>query len=112
MESRFTYAIKYVGDMDKAVRFHRDTLGLTLKFQTPGWTEFATGDVTLALHSATKENPAGSVELGFGVPSVPEAYAARETNGLSFREAPREVHGKKLAMILDSDGAVCSLSSA
>ena len=53
--------------MEAAVRFHRDTLGLPLKFQTPGWTEFETGDVTLALHAATAENPAGSVELGFGV---------------------------------------------
>jgi len=111
MEARFTYAIKYVGDMDKAVRFHRDALGLALKFQTPGWTEFATGEVTLALHAATTENPAGTVELGFGVPSVPDVYANREKSGLTFKDAPRDVHGKTLAMFLDSDGAVCSLSS-
>jgi lactoylglutathione lyase len=108
---RFTYAIKYVGDMDAAIKFHRDTLGLTLRFATPGWTEFETGDVTLALHSATAENPAGSVELGFGIESVPAAYAAREANGLTFKGEPRDVHGKKIAMFLDSDGAACSLSS-
>lgn len=111
MQAHFTYAIKYVGDMEKAIRFHRDTLGLTLRFQTPGWTEFDTGNVTLALHSATKENPAGTVELGFGIPSVPDAYANRESNGLTFKDTPRDVHGKKIAMFLDSDGAVCSLSS-
>ncbi|HEY1707994.1 MAG TPA: VOC family protein [Rhizomicrobium sp.] len=109
---RFTYAIKYVGDMDQAVRFHRDTLGLPLKFQTPGWSEFATGEVTLALHEATAENPAGSVELGFGVDDVPKTYAERATNGLSFDGAPRELHGMKLATFRDSDGAACSLSSS
>jgi catechol 2,3-dioxygenase-like lactoylglutathione lyase family enzyme len=93
---RFTYAIKYVGDMDKAVRFHRDTLGLPLKFQTPGWSEFATGDVTLALHEATAEHPAGTVELGFGTDDVPKLYAERATNGFVFKEAPRELHGTKL----------------
>ena len=108
---RFTYAIKYVGDMDRAVRFHRDTLGLALKFQTPGWSEFATGDVILALHEATAEHPAGTVELGFGADDVPKLYAERAANGLSFKEAPHALHGMKLATFLDSDGAACSVSS-
>ena len=29
MQSRLRYAIKFVGDMDRAVEFHRDTLGLS-----------------------------------------------------------------------------------
>ena len=41
---KLTYAIKYVADMDRAVAFHRDVLGLALKFQSPFWTEFATGE--------------------------------------------------------------------
>jgi catechol 2,3-dioxygenase-like lactoylglutathione lyase family enzyme len=28
--------IKFVADMDKAVQFYRDTLGLTVKFESPG----------------------------------------------------------------------------
>ena len=43
------YAIRYVADMDKAVAFHRDTLGLTLKFASPFWSEFDTGETVLAL---------------------------------------------------------------
>src|SRR5512146_3229708 len=62
-----TYAIKFVGDMEAAVEFYRDVLGLPLKFQSPGWSSFITGDVTLALHPASEKNPAGAVELGFGV---------------------------------------------
>jgi len=34
----------------KAVKFYRDVLGLTVKFESPGWSEFATGETTLALH--------------------------------------------------------------
>lgn len=43
MAVKFTYAITFVADMDRVVRFYRDTVGLTLKFQSPEWSEFATG---------------------------------------------------------------------
>ena len=46
---KLAYAIKFVADMDRAVAFHRDVLGLMLKFQSPGWSEFLTGETTLAL---------------------------------------------------------------
>lgn len=35
--------IKFVTDMNKAVRFYRDTLGLKFKFESPGWSQFVTG---------------------------------------------------------------------
>ena len=44
---KLAYAIKYVAVMDKAVAFHRDTLGLMLKFLSPEWSEFLTGETTL-----------------------------------------------------------------
>ena len=43
---RLSYAIKYVADMDRAIAFHRDVLGLHLKFGSPFWTEFVTGETT------------------------------------------------------------------
>ena len=42
--AQFRYVIKFVTDMNKAVKFYRDTLGLQLRFESPGWTEFATGE--------------------------------------------------------------------
>ena len=57
-------------DMDKAVKFYREVVGLTLKFESPGWSEFVTGETTLALHPASEKNPAGKVELGFTVTDV------------------------------------------
>jgi catechol 2,3-dioxygenase-like lactoylglutathione lyase family enzyme len=67
---RLRYVIKFVADMDKAVKFHRDVLGLQLKFKSSGWSEFVTGETTLALHPVSDKNPAGKVELGFTVADV------------------------------------------
>jgi catechol 2,3-dioxygenase-like lactoylglutathione lyase family enzyme len=42
--TQFRYAIKFVADMEKAVKFRRDVLSLKLKFESPGWSEFVTGE--------------------------------------------------------------------
>lgn len=110
MKARLNYVIKFVADMDKAVRFHRDTLGLNLKFQSPEWSEFATGDVSLALHAASAEGPAGSVRLGYGLDDLKDAYARREALGLDFASAPKPLHGQLLATLRDNDGALYSVS--
>jgi catechol 2,3-dioxygenase-like lactoylglutathione lyase family enzyme len=107
---RLTYAIKYVADMDRAIAFYRDKLGLELKFQSPFWTEFATGETVLALHPASEDNPAGTVELGFGVDDLGEFYERREQLGIEFTREPREQHGIHLAQIRDADGAHLSVS--
>ena len=78
MKVAFTHAIKFVADMDKAVAFHRDVLGLALRFASPGWSEFDTGAVTLALHPASDRHPAGSVQLGYATPQIEAVYADRE----------------------------------
>jgi catechol 2,3-dioxygenase-like lactoylglutathione lyase family enzyme len=105
-----TYAIKFVADMDKAVAFHRDVLGLPLKFASPGWSEFATGETTLALHEASDRNPAGKVELGFGVDDLAGLYERREAAGLAFTGPLRAEHGTTLGQFLDSEGVACSIS--
>jgi lactoylglutathione lyase len=110
MQSRLTYVMKYVADMDAAVRFHRDTLGLPLKFQSPGWSEFQTGDVTLALHPANERKPAGSVELGFRIEDLEKLHAQGEESGIRFVGPLRREHGVVLAQFLDSEGALCSAS--
>jgi predicted enzyme related to lactoylglutathione lyase len=110
MQAKFSYAIKFVSDMDKAVAFYRDTFGLTVRFTTPFWSEFETGDVTLALHPASDDHPAGAVQIGFSAPDLPEVYAARAASGLTFTDPPREEHGTLLSRILDCEGAEVSLS--
>jgi predicted enzyme related to lactoylglutathione lyase len=110
MQATFVYAIKNVADMETAVAFYRDTIGLTLRFATPFWSEFDTGSVTLALHAASEAHPAGSAQLGFSTGDLQTLYAEREANGLTFTAPPVDQHGSLLARILDCEGAEISLS--
>jgi lactoylglutathione lyase len=111
MEARFSYAIAFVADMEKAIAFHREVLGLKLRFTSPHWSEFDTGDVTLALHPANAENPAGAVQLGFSVDDVRKLYETRMESGLEFTAAPRPESGAMLARIRNCEGAEISLAS-
>ena len=110
MNVALTYAIHFVADMDRAVAFYRDTLGLALKFASPEWTEFETGATTLALHPASAENPAGSTHLGFGTADVRGFHSAMTAAGVRFTRAPEPMHGITLAEFVDPDGARCSVS--
>lgn len=112
MKTQLRYAIKFVADMDQAVKFYRDTLGLQLKFQSPGWTEFATGETTLALHPASDQNPAGRIELGFAVSDVEAFYRDMSTKGVLFSMPPmKQDFGGVLAQFVDSEGAHCSVGA-
>jgi lactoylglutathione lyase len=43
---KLRYVIKFVADMNRAVKFYRDVLGLGLKFESPGSSEFVTGETS------------------------------------------------------------------
>jgi catechol 2,3-dioxygenase-like lactoylglutathione lyase family enzyme len=79
------YFIVYVSDMQRSVAFYRDVLGLPMKFTSPGWTEFATGSTTVALHGAgtapsgaeqVSLPPSGQAQLGFMVDDLQAPYEA------------------------------------
>jgi len=107
---KLSYVIKFVSDMDRAVRFYRDVLGLPLKFQSPGWSEFSTGETSLALHPASEKNPPGSIELGFGVSNLERFHLEMSARGVQFTLAPtKQDFEGTLAQFLDSEGARCSV---
>ena len=89
MNTRLVYVIKFVADMERAVAFHRDALGLTLSFQSPFWSEFATGDTTLALHPASAANPAGAVQIGYRTDDLTGLYDRRAETGVKFTAPPK-----------------------
>ena len=104
------YVIKFVSDMTEAVRFYRDVLGLPLKFESPEWSEFLTGETTLALHPASEKNLPGKVELGFSVPDVEAFYRETSARGVQFSMPPKQQDfGGVLAQFVDSEGAHCSV---
>ncbi len=107
---KLNYVIKYAADMNEAVAFYRDKLGLELRVQYPGWAEFVTGETTLALHPASDEHPAGSLSLGFGVGDFDEFYAGALEDGIEFTAAPTDMRGHRIARFKDSEGAECSVS--
>lgn len=107
---RLNYAIKFVSDMDAAVAFYRDALGLTLRFESPFWSEFETGETRLALHPASDENPPGTVQLGLATQDIDNFYLAGQAQGLVFTSPPSDMHGSRIARFRDPDGAEISVS--
>jgi predicted enzyme related to lactoylglutathione lyase len=108
---KLNYVIKFVDDMERAVEFCRDVLGLPLKFASAGWSEFATGETTLALHPASQKNPAGTVELGFTVPDIDKFHREMTAKGVQFTMAPsKQDFGGVLAQFVDSEGGLCSVA--
>ena len=108
---QLSYVIIFVDDMAAGVEFYRDTLGLPLRFASPGWTEFDTGATTLALHPSSKENPAGLTRLGFSVPDMEACQAQLERAGVRFTRAPAPEHGILLAEFVSPSGARFSVSA-
>ncbi|PYU14203.1 MAG: hypothetical protein DMG29_10180 [Acidobacteria bacterium] len=110
MAPKLAYIIKFVPDMDRAVHFYRETLGLPLKFQSPGWSEFLTGETTLALHAADADHPAGQMRLGFRVPDLRAFGAEMAAKGMQFTMPPTMQFGVLMAQFMDSEGTEVSIS--
>jgi predicted enzyme related to lactoylglutathione lyase len=109
---KLSYVIKFVADMDRAVKFYRDVLGLQLTFESPGWSEFVTGETRLALHPASAKNAAGAVELGFTVPDIQKFHQDMVAKGVQFTMPPtKQDFGGLLAQFLDSEGGHCSVGT-
>lgn len=112
MTAALSYAIKFVGNMDEAVRFHCAHLGLKLRFQSPEWSEFETGQTTLALHMASAEHPAGTCQLGFHVAEIDRFHSECVARGVPSVAPPTDLHGQRIAKLRDTDGAEFSVSGA
>ena len=116
---RVNYAIVFVSDMKRALVFYRDVLGLPMKFESPGWTEFATDGATLALHKSEgsdpkKEDPlkvpAGRCRPGLSVPNLSEFHKRMVEQKVPCIQEPRETFGARIAQYLDPDGLAISVS--
>lgn len=104
------YVIMFVSDIPAAVAFYRDALGLPLRFQSPGWTEFDTGTSTLALHPASAEHLHGTMQLGFAVDDLYAFAASMKAQGFKFTRDPTPEHGSLLARFQDAAGVEYAVS--
>ena len=116
---RLNYAIVFVSDMKRSVSFYRDALGLALRFESPGWTEFATDGATLALHAGEgpisgKDGPqqrsAGRCRPGLRVPNLDEFHKRMVERGVPCVQKPKEVFGARITQYVDPDGLVISVA--
>ena len=112
------YAIVFVADMSRSVAFYRDVLGLPLRFESTHWTEFQTGDATLALHLAEPdarpgdaESP-GSCRPGLCVPDLKAFHERMVEHGVPCLQPPKDLFGSLIAQYRDPDGLAISVSQA
>jgi lactoylglutathione lyase len=108
-----------VVDMDRSVRFYRDTLGMKLRFQSPDWSEFDLGPNTLALHGGGvaappqgKEQYAGRASIGFTVENLDKVFDELKSKDARVMMPPTERSGEgiRLAVFLDPDGLPVSFA--
>ena len=83
-----------VGDIDAAVAFYRDVLGLPLLFQVPRqpMAFFDCDGVRLYVGEPETEEYRTRGMVYFSVPDVDEAYAELSRRGVAFLEEPHVVH--------------------
>jgi catechol 2,3-dioxygenase-like lactoylglutathione lyase family enzyme len=99
MQGRVTSAIVFVDDMARAVAFYRDIFGFPLKFESPAWSEFSMGSVSLVLLPANGAE--GQLALGLTVPDVSAFAAALEAQGVSCTCTPNGAQLGQAARFVD-----------
>lgn len=107
-----------VADVDRAVAFYRDVLGMRFLFQAPpGLGFFDCGGVRLMLDAPAKAQGGSSASIiYYAVPDLHAAAATLESRGVSFEAAPHLVarmpdHELWMAFFRDPDGNLLALMS-
>ncbi|HWC72210.1 MAG TPA: VOC family protein [Actinomycetota bacterium] len=95
----------WVRDMDAAVTFYRDVLGLALvRRDGDEWAEFEAGPVRLALHGSAEQTSGGGTVV-FRVHDLDEARIVLRGRGGVLDEQVGEVEGfARFATVRDPDG--------
>ena len=110
-----SYVNIFVTDLEKAIAFYRDKLGLSLQFSSPehGYASFAAGGVRLgvALPGADHAELVGRhTGVGLEVANLEAEHARLAGLGVHFTMPPtRQPWGGFMAMITDADGNVLYL---
>ncbi len=105
-----------VTQLDRAVAFYRDALGMKLLFQVPNMGFFDCRGVRLMLSVPERPAETHSSVLYFKVPDIHEAYAVLAGRGVPFEGEPHLIarlpdHELWMAFFRDPDRNVLALMS-
>ncbi|MDP8969386.1 MAG: VOC family protein [Actinomycetota bacterium] len=117
------YIVVIVAELDRALRFYVDLLGLPLGHRSGPYAQLQTGETRLALYERqamaatlgtgrlTAPDPdAPGFELGFKVDDVDAAYAELTAAGAAGVSAPtNRAWGQRTAYLRDPDGHLVEL---
>ncbi|MEK6275854.1 MAG: VOC family protein [Actinomycetota bacterium] len=104
--------VLYVQDMERAIRFYRDTVGLQLDFQSEHWTTFRTGACTLALHATDEREPGkGEPDPTFLVTDADGERARLAVAGVEVTEIREPIVGTRVFDLRDPEGNRLSIES-
>jgi methylmalonyl-CoA/ethylmalonyl-CoA epimerase len=106
-----------VADIDRAVAFYRDVLGMRFLFQAPpGLGFFDCGGVRLMLDAPAKAQAGSGSVLYYTVPDLKAAFETLSARGVAFEAGPHLVakmpdHELWMAFFRDPDGNLLALMS-
>jgi catechol 2,3-dioxygenase-like lactoylglutathione lyase family enzyme len=105
----------YVANMDRAVRFYTETLGLKLAYRFGDhWASVELGKgLTIGLHPASAESPKGRGGMAIGLElscPIQDAVHRLEAKGVRFAGIVNEAKAGKFAHFEDPDGHLLYLA--
>jgi catechol 2,3-dioxygenase-like lactoylglutathione lyase family enzyme len=107
----------YVSDMDRAVRFYTEILGLRLAYRFGNhWAAVEVGrGLTIGLHPESADMPAGrkgsmAIGLELGGTAIEEAMSRLEAKGVRFHGDVIDSKGGKFVSFNDPDGHLIYLA--
>ena len=106
-----------VTDIDRAVAFYRDTLGMQFLFQAPpGLGFFNCGGVRLMLDAPAKEQAGNGSVIYYKVDDLDSAFATLSNRGVKFESEPHLIakmpdHALWMAFFRDPDKNLIALMS-
>lgn len=105
----------YVENMDRAVKFYTETLGLKLAYRFGDhWASVELGKgLTIGLHPASAQSPRGQGGMAIGLElagSIEDAVHRLEAKGVRFGTTVNDAKAGKFAHFQDPDGNLLYLA--
>ena len=101
----------FVNQMDRAIVFYRDTLGLPMRYESPYWAEFDLDGFLLGLQYSGDDSPRtnGGAVIDFEVREIEPMIDRLKAAGVEFVAEILDQPFGKIAKFRDSEGNLLGL---